>query len=197
MLSVNSKSRRANKLYNVDDEWALTLLNLRLKVKGSWFNGLDRNEKKKWFGGMITGFNSEEGMWKIRMDCERAIVYQMRYDTVLKYVDEHAANFESFQLPADPIPPPNQHETVGTTKYLMTKSIEWTQVFEDTENPPAPIEPLPYEGDQEEFDVNITDAELEQLKDSNGVLRFEKVVEWCLPQFDNGEGAEKIGLFEW
>ena len=52
----------------------------------------------------------------------------------------------------------------------MTKDIDWTQDFENTEHPPIPILPLPFEGDKEEFDVNITDAELEGLKDSNGVL---------------------------
>ena len=38
-----------------------------------------------------------------------------------------------------------------------------------------PILPLPFGSDQEEFDVNITNAELARLKDSNSVLRFEKL----------------------
>ena len=46
------------------------------------------------------------------------------------------------------------------------------QVFEDTNNPPVPILPLPFKGEQWEFDVNITDAELEGLKDDQGVLQF-------------------------
>ena len=118
----------------------------------------------------ITGFNSEKGMWKIRIDCERTIVYHMRYDTVLKYVNENAASFDMFKLPIDPISPPNQEETVGATEYLMTKAINWTQVFEDTNNPPIPISPFPFEGDQEEFNIDITYTELEGLKDSNGIL---------------------------
>ena len=52
----------------------------------------------------------------------------------------------------------------------MTDSIDWTQVFEDTEYPPIPILPIPFEGDQEEFDVDITAAELEELKDEQGVI---------------------------
>ena len=74
----------------------------------------------------------------------------MQYDTVLKYVDKDAANFDTFQLPTNPIPLPNQEETVGATKQLMMKAINWTQVFEDTNNPPIPILPMPFKGDQEE-----------------------------------------------
>ena len=34
----NRKFRRANKLNKIDNEWATTLFDLRLKMKGSWFN---------------------------------------------------------------------------------------------------------------------------------------------------------------
>ena len=64
-------------------------------------------------------------------------------------------------------------------------------MFEDTEHPPIPILSPPFKGDWEEFDVNIMDTELEGLKDSNGVLWFKKVMEWCLPQFDDDNGGKK------
>ena len=40
--------------------------------------------------------DSEKGRWKIKMDCEQTIVYLMQYDTVLKYIDEDAVNFDTF-----------------------------------------------------------------------------------------------------
>ena len=49
-----------------------------------------------------------------------------------------------------------------------------TKVFAETEHPPIPILPIPFEGDQEEFDVDITAEELEDLKDDQGVIQFEK-----------------------
>ena len=45
------------------------------------------------------------------------------------------------------------------------------------------VGPIPYTGN-EEFAVNITDEEVEQLKDENGDIRFHKVMEWCIPKFD-------------
>ena len=78
----------------------------------------------------------------------------------------------------------------------MIDAIDWTQVFEETEHPPVPILPMPFEGDEAEFDVDITAAELEELKDDQGAIRFEKVMEGCLPQIDDGnEGT--ISLFKW
>ena len=70
-------------------------------------------------------------------------------------------------------------------------------MFEDTEYPPIPILPIPFEGDQEEFDVDITAAELEELKDEQGVIRFEKVMEWCMPRFDDDGNGEEMDLFKW
>ena len=78
----------------------------------------------------------------------------------------------------------------------MTDAVDWTHVFAETEHPSIPILPIPFEGDQEEFDVNITPEELEELKDDQGDIRFEKVMEWCMPQFDDDSNGDKIGLFK-
>ena len=79
----------------------------------------------------------------------------------------------------------------------MTDKLNWTQIFEETNYPPIPnMDPLPYEGEEEEATVKITDEEIEQLKDANGVLRYEKVFEWCLPKFSDGK-ENTIGLFKW
>ena len=56
------------------------------------------------------------------------------------------------------------------------------------------ILPIPYEpreGEGKDFDVKISDKELASLKDKNGDIRYEKVVEFLLLDFE-GEG-----YFEW
>ena len=52
----------------------------------------------------------------------------------------------------------------------MTNAIDWTHVFAKTEPPPIPILLIPFGGDQEEFNVDITPEELEKLKDDQGVI---------------------------
>jgi hypothetical protein len=47
----------------------------------------------------------------------------------------------------------------------------------------------------EDFSVNIKDEEVELLKDENGEIRYEKVFQWCLPQFGDGEYDDE-SLFE-
>ena len=34
-----------------------------------------------------------------------------------------------------------------------------------------------------EFTVNITDEEVEKLKDASGEIQYEKLFQWCLPNF--------------
>ena len=56
------------------------------------------------------------------------------------------------------------------------------------------IQPIPYEpreGEGEEFDVKVTEEEVESLKDDEGHIRYEKVFEFLLPDFE-GEG-----YYEW
>ena len=63
---------------------------------------------------------------------------------------------------------------------------------------------MPFTGESEEFSGERTDEELAGLKDDNGDIRFSKVMEFCLPWFnqdvpDNGAfGPERshIGLWE-
>ena len=121
----------------------------------------------------------------------------MRYYSIIKYIDETARNFHQYDLPILPVPPPETTATVNSTKYKTTDVLDWTQVFEDTNYPPIPILPIPFEGDQEEFDVDITPEELDQLKDDQGVIRFENVMEWCMPPYDDDGNGDEMGLFIW
>ena len=67
----------------------------------------------------------------------------------------------------------------------MTDAINWTKAFDETNNPPIPnidpIDPLPYTGGDEHFSVKITDKEVEELKDLQGIIRFEKVYFGMVP----------------
>jgi hypothetical protein len=56
------------------------------------------------------------------------------------------------------------------------------------------IDPIEWTGENEEFSVNITDAELNTLMDDSKEIRFEKVFEWCLPQL--GDGNESLFEFQ-
>ena len=66
-------------------------------------------------------------------------------------------------------------------QYTMTKPHHWTKI--SAANPGQPIEPVPYTGVNEFFGVNMTDAEMERMKDENGDIRYNKVFEWMLPMF--------------
>ena len=58
------------------------------------------------------------------------------------------------------------------------------------------MEPVPYTDGDEEFTVNITPEEVESLIDEAGDIRFSKVMEFCLPRFDDPvRGQESI--WEW
>ena len=40
---------------------------------------------------------------------------------------------------------------------------------------------IPFTGEKEELDVNITQEEINTMKDSNESIRFMNVMRWCLP----------------
>ena len=64
-------------------------------------------------------------------------------------------------------------------------------IFEDTEYPAIPImDAIPYKGEGEFFDVDATEEEIEGMNDNNGVIFFMKVMERCLPKFDDRFGKK-------
>ena len=50
----------------------------------------------------------------------------LRYDVIMKYIDENASNFNQYHLLISPVPPPSTTVTVGATKYTMMYMIDWT-----------------------------------------------------------------------
>jgi hypothetical protein len=82
-------------------------------------------------------------------------------------------------------------ETEDGTLYSLTPTDEWTRV-DDDDNNGRTIDPIEWTGGSEEFSVNITDEEVNTLKDNDKEIRYEKVFEWYLPQF----GDDDKSLFE-
>jgi hypothetical protein len=64
--------------------------------------------------------------------------------------------------------------------YSLAPTEEWSRV-DDDEDGGRSIDPIEWTGGDEEFDVNITDAEINTMKDEKGEIRYEKVFEWALP----------------
>ena len=92
-----------------------------------------------------------------------------------------------------PIPPP-EDEVIHDNELFVIDKLNWTEIIQGTNNPEvSDMEPIPYTGEREEFNVDITEEEINSMEDSNGTIRFKDVMQWCLPRFDDGE----TDLFTW
>ena len=65
--------------------------------------------------------------------------------------------------------------TPGT--YRMIQPKDWTMI--NAANPGRQIEPVPYTGGNEFFEVNMTYAEMVQMKDENSNIRYKKCLSGC------------------
>ena len=94
----------------------------------------------------------------------------MRYDAVLRFADEGTDTFHDYKLPAIPIPPP-QDEVIHNQELFVIDKLNWTKIIQGTNNPEVnDMEPILYTGETEEFDVDITEEEINSMKDSNGPI---------------------------
>ena len=158
-----------NKWNLIDEEWATELVGLRMKVLGSFWNGVSDQEKRTFYGGIITEYNHDKKRWLIQFDNDDDDQY-MRYDAVLRFADEGADTFHDYKLPAIPIPPP-EDEVIHDNELFVIDKLNWTEIIQGTNNPEvADMEPIPYTGEREEFDVDITEEEINSMKDSNGTI---------------------------
>ena len=182
----------ATKWNVIDKEWATELVGLRMQVRGSFWNGLSGQEKRTFYGGIIKEYNHDKRRWLIQFDNDDEDQY-IRYDAVLRFADNNAETFHDFKLPAIPIPPP-QDEVIHNQELFVIDKLNWTEIIQGTTNAEvSDMEPIPYTGEREEFDVRISEEEINSMKDANGTLRFMDVMRWCLPRFDDGE----TDLFTW
>ena len=95
----------------------------------------------------------------------------MCYDAVLQFADEGADTFHDYKLPAIPIPPP-EDEVIHDNELFVIDKLILTEIIQGTNNPPevSDIKPILYTGEREEFDVDITEEEINSMKDSNGTI---------------------------
>ena len=129
-----------------------------------------REEDVLWWNYQII-YNHDKKRWLIQFDNDDDDQY-MRYDAVLRFADEGADTFHDYKLPAIPIPPP-QDEVIHNQELFVIDKLNWTKIIQGTNNPEVSnMEPIPYTGEREEFDVDITEEEINSMKDSNGTIRF-------------------------
>ncbi len=76
-------------------------------------------------------------------------------------------------------------------RYTMTKAKHWTR--RDSGGGQV-MEPVPYTGPPELFDIKLEDGDLEKMKDAWGTIRFHLVFDWLLPKF--GQGLDEEGFYE-
>ena len=55
--------------------------------------------------------------------------------------------------------------------FFVIDKLDWTEIIQGTDNiEVVNMEPIPYTGEREEFDVRITEEEINSMKDSNGTI---------------------------
>ena len=104
----------------------------------------------------------------------------MWYNSLLKYANEDALNFTGYEqrLPANPISPPPQEATHCNERFIKADTLNWTEIFKDMSYIAMNSSPkLIKYTDREEFDVNTTEEEIDNMKNSNGTIRFMNVMQ--------------------
>jgi hypothetical protein len=100
---------------------------------------------------------------------------------------QHSSTCNQYQLPCEPVlDGDDEIETEGGTLYSLTPTEEWSRV-DDDEDVGRSIDTIEWTGGDEDFYVDVADAEINILKDEKGEIRYEKVFEWALPQFGDDD----------
>jgi hypothetical protein len=174
-------------------EWAESLVGLSMKVPEYWWDGCNGY---KLHDGKIVSFDITTQKWNLLLDSrDEDLPYLMAYSAVSLYADEDSSTIEEYQLPHLAVMEGDDEiETEEGNRYTRTPTSEWNKVeIEDGKNQGGrQIDPIQWTGEEVEA-VNITDEEVDSLRDASGEIRFEKVFEWCLPRFGDDN---KTTLFE-
>jgi hypothetical protein len=180
---------RANK---IDIEWANSLVGLPLKIPDNWWVGYTGSYLHD---GKLVAFDVVNRKWCFELDDQDDDDhYLIAYDAVCEYSNKQHSTFNRYQLPSELVlEGDDEIETEDGTLYSLTPTAEWSRV-DDNQDGGRTIDPIEWMGGDEEFSINITDAEINSLKDENGEIRYEKVFEWALPRF--GSGDDELTLFE-
>ena len=177
-----------------DIEWAKSLKGLSMKVPDNWWPGYNG---RMIHDGKIDSFNVASQKWNLLLDTnDDDDLYLIAYDAVCEYSNEQSSTYHEYKLPYQPVREGDDEiEVPDGTRYTSTARVDWSQVDSSTNNNGRTIDPIEWTGD-EEFSVNITDEELEMLKDIKGEIRYEKVFQWCLPLFGDDDDTKTLFEFQ-
>ena len=93
--------------------------------------------------------------------CAMMRLSSMRTKMLVRYVIIDYQRTQSHS-PKKQQPITNHNET-----FVMADKLDWTEIFEERNHPTIPdMTPIPFAGEREEFDVNITQEEINTMKDS-------------------------------
>jgi hypothetical protein len=174
-------------------EWAESLIGLSMKVPDFWwddYNGYRLND------GKIDSFDIQTQKWNLLLDSrDDPFPYLMAYDAVYEYADDYASTYHEYTLTQQAVRDGDQEIETEQRRYTRTTADEWDQIIieDGKDGGGRPIDPIECTVD-EDFSVNITDEEVELLKDEAGEVRYEKVFRWCLAKFGDNDDQS---LFEY
>jgi hypothetical protein len=178
----------------ISTEWAESLIGLSMKVPEYWWQGC---KGYRLHDGKIDSFDIQTQKWNLLLDArDEPFPYLMAYDAVAMYADEDSSTIDEYQLPYKAIlVGDDEIEAEDGTRYTRTATSEWTKVeVEDGKDDAGRrIEPIEWTGEKAE-PVNITEEELNLLRDVKGEIRFEKVFDWILPRFGVDDSES---LYDW
>ena len=190
----------APKVSGIDLEWASSLEGLRVKVPNRWWYGYTDGRLND---GRIGEFHASTELWDLILDDSSWGIFGINYEALYQYADESASTYEDYRcsLLMNVVGAVDEEiivvDTGGTEKkYVRTDTEDWKKINVEDGDTGRKIDPIPWEEDQEDFSVKLTDEELQSMKNEDGEIRFEHVLRWTLPTFE-GEDDSAIGLFEW
>jgi hypothetical protein len=180
---------RTNK---IDIEWANSLVGLPVKIPDNWWVGYNGTYLHD---GKLVASDVINQKWCVKLDDQDDDdPYLIAYDAVCEYSNKQHSTFNRYQLPSElVIDGDDGIETEDGTLYSLTPTEEWSRV-DDDEDGGRSIDPIEWTGGDEDFYINITDVEINTLKDEKGEIWYEKVFEWALPRF--GDDQQSLSEFQ-
>ena len=144
---------------NIDLEWANKLEGLRVKVPNRWWANYTDGRLND---GRIGTFDPSSNLWELILDDQTWGIFNMRYDAIYQYTDELASTFENYRanLLMNAVSAADEEIVVtgeAETKYVRTNPMDWKKINVSDGDTGRTIDPVPWEGDTEEFSVKITD----------------------------------------
>jgi hypothetical protein len=182
----------ASRRKKINIEWAELLVGLPVKIPDNWwvgYTGLYLHD------GKLMAFDVVDQKWLVKLDYQDDDdQYLIAYDAVCEYSNKQHSTFNQYQLPHLPVVEGDDEiETEDGTLYSLTPTDEWTRIGIEGGDGRS-IDLIEWTGGDEEFSVNIPDAEINTMKDAKDEIQYEKVFECALPRF--GDGDDEQSLFD-